>query len=72
MNIFKNLLFLQGYLTDPRDADDVDGISYAQGYGNHVASERAFGRLGHAHAAGRDAAAPAPLVNDLCTAGGCG
>ena len=38
MNIFKNMLFLQGYLIDPREADDPDGDSFAQGYGNHVAS----------------------------------
>lgn len=70
MNIFKNILFLQGHLTDPRDADDEDRTSYAQGYGNHVASEKALGRLGHAHAA--DDGATAAIPDEFCTAGGCG
>ncbi|MFD0739658.1 hypothetical protein ACFQZQ_10245 [Lysobacter koreensis] len=69
MSIFKNILFLQGYLTDPRDADDADGTSYARGYGNRIASEKALGRLGHGHAGQRDAVAE---TEELCTAGGCG
>ena len=70
MSIFKNILFLQDYLTDPRDADDTADISYARGYGNRVASEKALGRLGHGHAGERDAAAT--KNEELCTAGGCG
>lgn len=72
MSIFKNILFLQGYLTDPRDANDSDEVSYARGYGNHIASEKAFGRLGHAHANERGAAAPDTLANDVCATEGCG
>jgi hypothetical protein len=66
MNIFKNMLFLQGYLIDPREADDPDGGSFAQGYGNQVASGKAFPPLGNARTA-------TPLVgNDLCPTGACG
>lgn len=38
MNIFKGLLFLEGYLTDPSSFDDEFGANY----GNQRASERAF------------------------------
>jgi hypothetical protein len=66
MNIFKNMLFLQGYLIDPREADDPDGDSFAQGYGNHVASAKAFAPLGNARSA-----LPA-IGDDLCPTGACG
>lgn len=42
MNIFKGLLFLQGYLTDPSLADDDD---FSPTYGNRRASERSFGPI---------------------------
>ena len=70
MNIFKNMLFLQGYLIDPREADDPDGDSFAQGYGNQVASGKAFAPLGHVQPARRQPIAP--LANDLCPTGACG
>jgi hypothetical protein len=38
MNIYKNLLFLHGYLLDPSLADDDFGPTY----GNRVASEKAL------------------------------
>ena len=66
MNIFKNMLFLQGYLIDPREADDPDGDRFAEGYGNHIASAKAFAPLGNARTA-------APVIgNDLCPTGACG
>lgn len=66
MNIFKNMLFLHGYLIDPREADDPDGDSFAQGYGNQIASAKAFPPLGNARNAG-----PA-IGDDLCPTGACG
>ena len=66
MNIFKNMLFLQGYLIDPREADDPDGDSFAQGYGNQVASAKAFPPLGNARNV-----LPA-LGHDICPTGACG
>ena len=68
MNVFKNLLFLQGYLINPADADDPDGDNFAQGYGNQVASGKAFAPLGHAHATASRLSAP----QDLCPTGACG
>ena len=65
MNIFKNMLFLQGYLIDPREADDPDGDRFAQGYGNQIASTKAFPPLGNARNA-------PPLGSDLCPTGACG
>jgi hypothetical protein len=65
MNIFKNMLFLQGYLIDPREADDPDGERFAQGYGNQGASAKAFAPLGNARTA--------PVIgDDLCPTGACG
>ena len=66
MNIFKNMLFLQGYLIDPREADDPDGDSFARGYGNQIASAKAFPPLGNARSA------LPPLGDDLCPTGACG
>jgi hypothetical protein len=66
MNIFKNMLFLQGYLIDPREADDPDGDSFAQGYGNQVASAKAFPSLGNTRTT-------LPVIgDDLCPTGACG
>ena len=72
MNVFTNLLFLQGHLTDPHLFDDEDE-RYAKGYGNRVASERYFAPLGHARReAGRnDAPAPAHPRPELAICG-CG
>lgn len=39
MNIFKSLLFLEGYITDPRVLDD----EFAQRYSNKLAAQRRFG-----------------------------
>ena len=64
MNMFKNLLFLHGYLVKP-DVDDE--IEFAQTYGNRVASEKSFGL-----AYGRHAANSAEHVDALCVQGGCG
>ena len=76
MSIFNNILYLQDYPTTARGADAVQS-TYSQGYGNRVASARAFAPLGHAGKADhRTAAAPArpPAVsaNDpfpLCACG---
>lgn len=68
MNIYKGLLYTQGYLLDPQYADDATP-RYADGYGNRIANERAFPRLGHARASA-PAAAPPPV--EVCTAGACG
>ena len=54
MSIFKNILFLQDFPSHARMVD-APGRSYAQGYGNHVASAQAFAPLGHAHAPARSA-----------------
>lgn len=52
MNIFKNMLFLQGYLVDPREADREDEAQpFAPRYGNRIESERRFAPLGHAQGA---------------------
>lgn len=75
MNIFKNLLFLQGYPTDTHDHDEAlpllghAGDAFAP-YGNRVASERFFGKLGHHQAAA--APAEARQLANACVAGGCG
>jgi hypothetical protein len=67
MNIFKNMLFLQGYLVDPREADREDEAQpFAPRYGNRIESERRFAPLGRAHA---PAARCAPVAPEL---GGCG
>lgn len=46
MSIFNDILFLQDYPSDERQSSEP-GHSYAQGYGNHVASAQAFAPLGH-------------------------
>lgn len=53
MSIYKNLLFLHGDLIDPAFADAA--VSYAEGYGNRVASRRFFASFGRARGAGRTA-----------------
>jgi hypothetical protein len=61
MNIFKSLLFLEGYIADP----SVLGDGFGQSYGNKVASERAFGPEFGGNAAvatGADAVGCAPLA----------
>ncbi|MBF6023220.1 hypothetical protein [Lysobacter niastensis] len=50
MNIFTNLLFLQGHLADPHMFDE-DDERYSRGYGNRAASEQFFAPLGHARSA---------------------
>lgn len=57
MSIFKNILFLHDYPRDSRTAG-APATSYAQGYGNHVASARALAPLGHAHGAESRAVPP--------------
>lgn len=56
MSIFKNILFLQDFPSNVHTIDER-ARSYAQGYGNHVASAQAFAPLGHAHATARNAVA---------------
>lgn len=68
MNIYKNLLFLHGYLHDTRFADPPR--SYAGGLGNQAAARQAFPRLrGTPPRQERRATAPAPV---LAGCGGCG
>ena len=74
MSIFKNILFLQDYPSDARTGDERRR-SYAQGYGNHVASMQAFAPLGHTHVTDRQASLaprrPAKSA-DRRPAGACG
>jgi hypothetical protein len=72
MNIYKNLLFLHGHVLDPRIVDDP-GERYAEGYGHRVASARFFPSLGRGRQAGdAQRREPAPRLDEVCTAGGCG
>lgn len=67
MNIFKNMLFLQGYLVDPHEADrDVEAQPFAPRYGNRIESERRFAPLGHARTPEARRAPVSPVL------GGCG
>ena len=76
MSIFNNILFLHDDPTRPRVADAVQS-TYSQGYGNRVASARAFAPLGHGrhadhHRAGAPARSSAASANDrfpLCACG---
>ena len=69
MNIFTNLLFLQGYLVDPHLFDEDDD-RYARGYGNRAASDEFFPHLGHSKGEVQDAVS-ASNRDAECTAGGC-
>lgn len=69
MNIFKDMLYLHGYLIEPRFAEELEPEHYAEGYGNRIASKKAFAPLGRGHA--RQAPVAAPLGEALCPAGGC-
>ena len=76
MSIFNNTLFLHDPPTGGRGADAVPS-SYAQGYGNRVASARVFAALGHArHREHRNAGAPvwrsAVSATDPCPLRACG
>lgn len=70
--IFKDLLSLHGYPLPfesiERVTGEVETPDYANGYGNRIASERAFPRLGRAH--GRVAAVRHDS-RDVCVTGGC-
>lgn len=70
--LFKNLLSLHGYPLPFESIERVTGEAetpdYANGYGNRIASERAFPRLGGK--AGHIAAVR-PGSRDVCTTGGC-
>lgn len=46
MNFYQGLLFLNGYILDPRQADD-NAPHYSTGYGNRAAAERTFRKLGN-------------------------
>lgn len=70
MNIYKNLLFLHGFVLDPELVADSEK-SYAEGYGNRVANRRALQPLGHARSRLREQPMPA-AVDQACVAGGCG
>jgi hypothetical protein len=69
MNIFTNLLFLQGYLADPHLFDEDDD-RYSRGYGNRAASDEFFTHLGHAKGGEQDAGSTSK-GNVECTADGC-
>lgn len=71
MNVFTNLLFLQGRQTDPHLFDEEDD-RYAKGYGNRVASERYFAPLGHARREARTTAPAAVHPNPNLAICGCG
>lgn len=76
MSLFTNILFLHDYPSRVHDAGEVQS-TYSQGYGNRVASARAFAPLGHASHADRPrTAAPArPSVasaNDSLPLRACG
>lgn len=70
MNIFTNLLFLQGYLADPHLFDEDDD-RYSRGYGNRAASDEFFAHLGHAKGEVTQDAGSASDRGAECTAGGC-
>ena len=55
MNLFKGLLFLEGYVTDPHLFEPP----FAPQYGNQRASERSFRDAFAAPAFGREPGAPA-------------
>ena len=69
--LFQGLLSLHGHRLPfeaiPGVDDTAPAADYTRGYGNRVASQRAFAPLGH----GRRRE-PAPGPQDICTAGGCG
>ncbi|MGO4221566.1 hypothetical protein AB4Y64_06880 [Lysobacter sp. TAF61] len=72
MNIFTNLLFLQGQQAEPHPFDEDDD-RYSHGYGNAAASHRFFAPLGHARAARKSAdATPLPDLDACCALAGCG
>ena len=63
MNLFKGLLFLEGYVTDPHLFDEP----FAPQYGNQRASERTFRAAFAEPESGRAAAGP-----EGAPAGACG
>ena len=67
MNIYKNLLFLHGYLTDTAQADD----DYGPTYGNRVASEKLLRESWELERDLREITPPAPR-GEPCNAGGYG
>lgn len=70
MNIFTNLLFLQGYLTDPHLFDEDDD-RYSRGYGNRAASDQYFAPLGHARSEQAPGADSALQLDPNYSSGGC-
>lgn len=64
MNMFKNLLFLHGYLVDASLDDESE---FGPTYGNRVASEKSFGV-----AYGRHATSAEQRADAFCVQGGCG
>jgi hypothetical protein len=69
MNIFKNMLFLQGYLVDPREAErEAEAEAFAPRYGNRIESERRFPPPGHARAP-RTPRAPVSAVPSAASCG---
>ena len=71
--IFKGLLSLHGYRLPFESTEGADGriagVEYAIGYGNRVASQRAFPTMGHGRRRGDAGNEPAGHV---CTSGACG
>lgn len=66
MNLFKNMLFLQGYLADPREAMHDEAAAFEPRYGNRVESERRFAPLGHGTGAPVRRAPVAPVAPVAC------
>lgn len=71
--IFKGLLSLHGYRLPFESIEGADGkiagTEYANGYGNRVASQRAFPALGHGRRRGEGRGSASGQV---CTTGACG
>ena len=70
--IFKDLLSLHGYPLPfesvERVTGEVETPDYAEGYGNRIASKRAFPRLGRTS---RGIAAVRHDPREVCVTGGC-
>jgi hypothetical protein len=67
MNIFTNLLFLQGHLVDTHLFDEDD--DRFSSYGNRAASEKFFAPLGHAR--GKERNGNEPQLDACATVDGC-
>jgi hypothetical protein len=72
-DIFKGLLFLHGYRLPFESLEGADGRiageEYAAGYGNRIASQRAFPALGHGR---QQRNADNTPMQEVCVTGACG